>query len=98
MRTHILKIKEPYFSDVLNKIKTFEIRKDDRGYEVGDKLILKLYPYIKTDIKEEIYASIIYKLDKIPQYGLAEGYCILGIKPLSYSIDDKITTFTDSRE
>ena len=98
MRTHILKIREPYFSDVLNKIKTFEIRKDDRVYEVGDKLILKLYPYIKTDTKEEIYASIIYKLDKIPQYGLAEGYCILGIKLLGYNIDNKVTLFTDCKK
>ncbi len=36
MTTHRLKIQEQYADAVLNGTKTFEIRKNDRGYEVGD--------------------------------------------------------------
>lgn len=39
MTTHRLKIQEQYADAVLNGTKTFEIRKNDRGYEVGDKIV-----------------------------------------------------------
>ena len=41
MKIHELKILPQYFEKVLDGSKTFELRKDDRGYEVGDILILK---------------------------------------------------------
>lgn len=37
MATHRLKIQEQYADAVLNGTKTFEIRKNDRGYKVGDE-------------------------------------------------------------
>ena len=39
MTTHRLKIQEQYADAVLNGTKTFEIRKNDRGYVVGDKIV-----------------------------------------------------------
>lgn len=39
MTTHRLKIQEQYADAVLNGTQTFEIRKNDRGYEVGDKIV-----------------------------------------------------------
>lgn len=39
MTTHRLKIQEQYADAVLNGTKTFEIRKNDWGYEVGDKIV-----------------------------------------------------------
>lgn len=39
-RVHKLKIKSEYFSAVINKTKTAEIRYNDRNYQVGDILIL----------------------------------------------------------
>jgi len=41
MTKHTLKLNDRYFDAVANGIKTFEIRKDDRGFRVGDTL--KLY-------------------------------------------------------
>lgn len=43
MKIHELKIFPQYFNEVLNGNKTFELRKDDREFEVGDILILKEY-------------------------------------------------------
>lgn len=39
MTTHRLKIQEQYADAVLNGTKTFEVCKNDRGYEVGDKIV-----------------------------------------------------------
>lgn len=40
MTEHRLKLNDRYFDAVANGIKTFEIRKDDRGFRVGDTLLL----------------------------------------------------------
>lgn len=40
-KTHELKILPKYFSEVYSGNKTFEVRKNDRNFKVGDMLILK---------------------------------------------------------
>ncbi|GEM_PF-823375 len=39
MTTHRLKVFVKYADAIMNGTKTFEIRKNDRGYEVGDKIV-----------------------------------------------------------
>lgn len=39
MTTHRLKIFVKYADAIMNGTKTFEVRKNDRGYEVGDKIV-----------------------------------------------------------
>lgn len=41
MTTHTLKLPEPYFSAVLSGEKTFEVRRNDRGFQRGDTLVLQ---------------------------------------------------------
>jgi len=41
VKTHELKCWPEHFSAILDGTKTFELRLDDRGFEVGDLLILK---------------------------------------------------------
>lgn len=38
-----LKIRQEYFEAVISKEKTFEIRYDDRNFQVGDVLVLREY-------------------------------------------------------
>lgn len=38
-RTHRLKVFAKYADAIMDGTKTFEIRKNDRGYEVGDKIV-----------------------------------------------------------
>lgn len=38
---HELKVEPPFFDRLLDGTKTFEVRKDDRGFQSGDTLVLK---------------------------------------------------------
>lgn len=40
-RTHKVKIWPEYFNAVEMRVKTYEIRKNDRGYEFGDYIVLQ---------------------------------------------------------
>ena len=42
-REHVLKVVAPYFEALLDGSKTFEVRRNDRGFQRGDRLILWEY-------------------------------------------------------
>jgi len=75
---HELKIYPRYFDAVLDGSKLFEIRKNDRGFHVGDNLFLREWDNIKYSGRT-IFAEITYILDD-KFIGLTEGYVALGIK------------------
>lgn len=73
---HRIKLSYLYFNDVQNGKKNFELRKDDRNYQVGDKLLLS---EVKDNVLtgREVEVAVVYKLADYT--GLEVGYCILGI-------------------
>ena len=74
---HELKILPEYFEALVDECKHFELRKDDRDYQVGDILALEEWDGEKfTGYFEQ--RRITYILRSCPEYGLADGYCILG--------------------
>ena len=83
MKLHILKIKDAYFYEVISGSKTFEIRKNDRNF-----LSYDLIHFVDVNNEEflnyenNVY-QITYVLQDVPEYGLKEDYCILGIKKLT---------------
>lgn len=84
---HELKILPEYFKQVVEGRKNFEIRKDDRGYEVGDTLHLREWEKPTKESKEGTYTgrSIKKKIIYIfeggkPGYGLKEQWVILGLE------------------
>lgn len=79
--THALKCWPEYFKSLDSGEKTFELRKDDRPFELGDKLILQEYNTAteKYSGKEAVF-TISYILRDKPKFGLKPGYCILGLK------------------
>ena len=87
MKLHELKIKHEYLVEVVMGRKTFELRKNDRDYQVGD---LIRFIDIKQDSKggfdiyidEDTLYKITYILKDVPEYGLDKDYCILAIKKL----------------
>ena len=91
MKLHELKIKHEYLIEVDMGRKTFELRKNDRDYQVGDLIHfidikdedkeLNLWGAEPAIDKDALY-KITYVLKEVPEYGLDKDYCILGIKKL----------------
>ena len=71
------KILPEYFSAVLNGEKHFELRVDEDNAQVGDRLKLREWDG-KYYTGREIDKKITYVLRNCSEYGLMEGYCILG--------------------
>lgn len=78
MKIHELKISPKYFEDVKANKKNFELRKDDRDFKVGDFITLREYDNGQYTGREIKNIPIGYILRDVPEYGLKEGYCILG--------------------
>lgn len=79
--THDIKILSEYFSKVIDGSKTFEIRKNDRNYKVGDRLLMR--EYINNGDYETggwIFATITY----ITNYNQKNDYVVMSIKVYSY--------------
>ena len=79
MKTVRKKILPCYFEDVKIRKKNFEIRKDEDDIQPDDNLILCEYTqehYTGKDISR----NVKYVLRNVPQFGLQDGYCIIGFK------------------
>lgn len=75
-----LKVWPEYFDDVRSGVKPFELRKNDRSFEVGDILILAEFNNEKQKLTGRItIKEITYILHEF-QNVLKEGYVILGLK------------------
>ena len=59
---HELKIYPMHFNDILKNNKNFEVRKDDRLYEVGDYLYLREYLPADEYTGKEILAKVLKSL------------------------------------
>lgn len=94
MTRHQMKLNDRYYDAVANGTKTFEIRKDDRGFRVGD--VLELYRVNDNGLyvsKDGAYASndrsglrpIQVKVTYILTHndfpaGIPEGYVVMSIE------------------
>lgn len=70
------KILPEYFCMVRDRWKNFELRKDEDDIQVGDLLILEEWDGQYTG--EKAQRLVTYVLRNVPEYGLMEGYCIIG--------------------
>ena len=71
-----LKIRQEYFESVLSRDKRFEIRKNDRNFQVGDILVLREYEGKYTG--RAAVVEVLYVLNDFE--GLASGYAALSIR------------------
>ena len=78
---HELKTYPKYFQETIEGNKLFEIRKNDRNFQVGDVLLLKEWDNIKYTGRE-VGVMVGYILDD-KFIGLAEGYVALGLQILT---------------
>jgi len=77
MTVHELKLQQPYFNDVWNGLKDFEVRKNDRNYKVGDRLKFIEFPFVGR--QRFIIKEVKYIL-KGGEYGIDKDFVVLGLK------------------
>ncbi len=70
------KILPEYFEAVQENRKKFELRKDEDNIQVGDELILEEWNGEYTG--NYTWRKVTYVLRNVQEYGLKDGYCIIG--------------------
>ena len=76
-KVHQIRLAKPYFDDVANGIKTFELQKNDRGYKKGD--ILEMMEFADgKNIGRMVKVLVTYILEDYT--GIEDGYCIMATK------------------
>ncbi|WP_158125248.1 DUF3850 domain-containing protein [Vibrio fluvialis] len=67
MAIHNLKIKSEHLEAIISGVKTFEIRKNDRDFKVGDRVTL---------IEEEGERYLTIRINYITSYAQQDGYVV----------------------
>ena len=78
MTTHELKIAPAYYEDVRNGLKRVEVRKNDRGFRVGDVLTLRKWSAVFGYSGQALDVRVTHVLSI--QDGLTPGYVALSIE------------------
>lgn len=84
---HQLKTDPDVFDEVIAGTKCFEIRQNDRNYQVGDTLTLRKTKHSSLEMQKGApmeYTGDFWTVDVIgimhgPVYGLKKGWCIMSI-------------------
>lgn len=85
MTTHILKSWPPFFTAIVAGERQHELRRDDRGYAVGDVLELREYDPAALAFTGRSCAVLVTALTSaehpcaVSDEGLATGFCIMSI-------------------
>jgi hypothetical protein len=83
MKVHTLKTWPEYFTHIVNGIKTFEVRKNDRDFKVGDILRLEEWnPETGLFTSRYCTKEVIYLLNG-GQFGIKKGYVVMGLQDVS---------------
>lgn len=82
---HELKTWDEFMTDIATGKKPFEVRKNDRDFNVGDTLMLKGWDnHFAEYTGMFIEAEVTYIL-KGGAWGIEDGYIVIGIKVKNYN-------------
>ena len=84
--THFLKIQHKYFEADRDGLKTFEIRKNDRNFKVGDHVVLKQLTENSNFNTEYTGYSLEFEIGYIEDYAQKEGYVVFSLLPINGDI------------
>lgn len=81
--THKLKTWSEYFERIVSREKKFELRKNDRDFQVGDILVLQeWYKNLEKYSGNEIEVRVTYIL-RGPTFGIEKDYCVMSIQNIA---------------
>jgi len=92
MTTHELKTWPEYFNAVLIHDKTFEIRKNDRDFKVGDALKLREFEPDEADLEnggKYTDRYLLLKISYMTDFGQPEGQVVLGLHDFIHSKNER---------
>ena len=75
--THYLKTVPESFAPIVRGDKTFEIRKNDRGFKVGDELVLIEWSEATGPTGRELRRKVTYLIEGA--FGLPPDVCVMAI-------------------
>lgn len=78
---HQLKTWPEYFNKIVSGYKKFELRKNDRDFDVGDTLVLQEWDPSKDSYTGEIYTVVVSYILRGDSFGIDNEYCIMSIIP-----------------
>lgn len=87
---HRLKIYKAYADAILEGIKTFEIRYDDRGYQKGDLVEFNVIDSNDCEINHPLNDKKFEITYVIHGWGLKEDWCVFSIKELDARCENEI--------
>lgn len=81
--THVVKCWPEYFKAIQSGEKTFDLRFDDRDYQIGDDLVQEEFrvgvgEYTGRELRCKI--TFIARGEQFERFGLMKGYACLAIK------------------
>lgn len=79
VQVHELKTWPGFFQSVWDGDKRAELRKDDRGFEVGDFLVLREYDPVTAEYSGRRFLAEISHIVRESQFGLAPGFAMLSL-------------------
>jgi hypothetical protein len=81
--THELKCWPPYFGVIIDGTKTFEVRKNDRGFQKGDVLLLREWDphsnFGSGGYTGRDFTMLVTYVLQGGMFGIETGYCVLGL-------------------
>jgi hypothetical protein len=77
---HELKTDTDYFGLLIGGLKSFEVRRDDRGFKAGDVLILREYDPVKKNYTGRVCTRQVNYILRLEELGFIGNYCVMAIK------------------
>lgn len=92
MKTHQLKLRIEFCDAVLSGEKSFEIRRNDRGFQRGDRIVFQAVERVDTDLipcPHEIN-DVLFEIKYIINgFGLENGFVAMAIEKIGRVEDER---------
>jgi len=79
---HYLKIEKPFADAVVEGRKTFEVRRNDRGFNAGDTIVFQCVGG-NVELKHKINGRVYKIAYVLSGWGLREAFVAFGIKDVT---------------
>ncbi len=80
MTQHELKTWPDFFAEIKSARKQFDLRKNDRDFQIGDTLRLREYEPATEIYTDRVITREVTYIVHGPKWGLEKGFCIMSLK------------------